>query len=120
MSGRTDIDVEALKACLLARREELVGLGAEDEESLKPVEVDQTSVGRLSRMDALQTQAMELEIDRRRHVELQRVDGALGRIEDDEYGICAGCGDDIAPKRLENDPTTPVCINCARTSDENR
>jgi len=114
MGERIDIDVKKLKSRLLARRRELLKLGAADPETMKPVSVDQTSTGRLSRMDALQSQAMELEIERRRHLELQRIDVALQRIEDGEYGYCAVCGEEIAAKRIENDPTTPVCINCAK------
>ena len=82
----------------------------------QPVELDQTSVGRLSRMDALQVQAMQMETERRRHQELQRIDAALARIEDGEFGYCAVCGEDIEAKRLEHDPTVPACITCARGS----
>lgn len=114
MSERTDIDVKKLRSKMMARRRELLKLGADEEESVKPVSVDQSSTGRLSRMDALQSQAVEMELDRRRHQELQRIESALQRVEDGEYGYCAVCGEEIASKRLENDPTTPVCINCAK------
>ncbi len=114
MSERTDIDTKKLKARMMKRRRELLKLGAADQESVKPLNVDQTSEGRLSRMDALQSQAIEREFERRRHHELQRIESALHRIEEGEYGYCAVCGDEIAVKRLENDPTTPVCINCAK------
>ncbi len=114
MSDRSDIDIKKLKSRMMKRRRELLKLGAADHESVKPLNVDQTSEGRLSRMDALQSQAIELEFERRRHHELQRIESALIRIEEGEYGYCAVCGDEIAVKRLENDPTTPVCINCAK------
>lgn len=119
MSDRTDIDVKKQKACMMKRRRELLKLGAADQELVKPVAVDQTSEGRLSRMDALQSQAMELEIEHHRHQELQRIETALQRIAEGEYGYCAVCGDEIAIKRLENDPTTPMCINCAKESGSN-
>jgi DnaK suppressor protein len=80
----------------------------------KPVELDQTSVGRLSRMDALQVQAMQLETERRRSQERQRIIAALKRLDEGEFGYCAVCGEDIEPKRLEHDPTVPNCIACAR------
>lgn len=119
MSDRTDIDIKKLKAWLLARRRELVKRIAADQDSLKPVEVDQTTTGRLSRMDALQSQAMDIEIERRRQRELQRIDAALQRIADGTYGECVACGEEIAAKRIENDPTTPVCINCAKDAPAN-
>ncbi|MCG8509078.1 MAG: TraR/DksA family transcriptional regulator [Rhodospirillales bacterium] len=113
MDDRIDIDVKRSRARLMKRRRELLQMGAADTEAVKPVAVDQRSEGRLSRMDALQSQAVEMEIERRRHQELQRIESALQRIEDGEFGYCVACGDEIAVKRLENDPTTPLCINCA-------
>ncbi len=77
------------------------------------VKLDQTAVGRLSRMDAMQAQAMSLETNRRREIELQRIGTALRRLQNNEYGICLACEEEIARKRLEVDPATPICIDCA-------
>lgn len=84
--------------------------GAEDR---RTVELDQQSVGRLSRMDALQRQAMATAQSRRRGIERQRIRGALDRIEAGEFGCCEDCGEEIAPKRLDLDPTVPKCVSCA-------
>lgn len=84
--------------------------GAEDR---RTVELDQQSVGRLSRMDALQRQAMAAAQSRRRGAERQRIRAALGRIEEGEFGWCEDCGEEIAPKRLDLDPTVTRCIGCA-------
>ena len=78
-----------------------------------PVELDQTRVGRLSRMDALQAQAMSLDARRRRHEQLAGVARALARLDADDYGYCEECGDEIAAGRLEFDPTATLCIACA-------
>lgn len=99
---------------LLAMRDELDAISNISAESRKPVELDQTSIGRLSRMDALQGQAMQLETERRREIERQRIQAALERIETGDYGYCMICGEDIALKRLENDPSAPNCIDCQR------
>lgn len=115
-----DIDLNDVKADLAIRRDDLLRLAASSEESRQPVELDQSRVGRLSRMDALQTQAMAIETERRRTIALKRIDAALRRLTEGEYGYCATCGDEIAPKRLELDPTTPVCIDCASASDGDR
>ena len=72
MDQRKDIDLTAMTARLEARREELLHLAETSAESRKPVELDQTRVGRLSRMDALQDQAMQLETGRRREDEVLR------------------------------------------------
>ena len=98
---------------LKARKQELTKLQAMSEEARSAVELDQQSVGRLSRMDALQGQAMAQEQQRRRQLDLVRIETAFRRIEDDEYGDCLECGDEIADKRLEIDPMATLCINCA-------
>lgn len=109
----TTNDHHRLKARLLERLRELDGISAEHRDERAPVELDQTSVGRLSRMDALQGQAMALELERRRAVERVRIRQALQRLEEGEYGVCAACGEDIPPRRLDLDPTAPTCIRCA-------
>ena len=116
MSGRSESDLAAIKERLRARREELLRLTAAHEDESEPVEVDQSSVGRLTRMDALQSQAMAAEVERRRELEIARIESARERIEQGEYGYCVSCGEPIAPKRLELDPATPVCLSCAERS----
>jgi len=117
MNKKPKINLEEFKNRLLKERDELTHLTEISEDERKPVKLDQTEVGRLSRMDALQIQAMALETDRRRRVELQRIEGALQRLEEGEYGFCVSCGKDIAAERLNNDPTAPNCIDCAETSE---
>jgi len=116
MSDRGDNDLEAVRAVLNARRDELLRLVDSSAEARRTVELDQSRVGRLSRMDALQSQAMSVETDRRRKLELQQIEAALGRIADGDYGTCAGCGEAIGPKRLALNPTAPICIECAQTA----
>ena len=109
-----DIDIEAVKTRLIALRADLLDTSETSAESRQPVELDQSRVGRLSRMDALQGQAMALEIARRRANEVRRIDAALARIDEGAYGFCVTCGEDIAAKRLDLDPAAAVCIDCAR------
>lgn len=78
------------------------------------VQLDQQSVGRLSRMDALQNQAMAKAQQQRRDAEAQRLRAAIARIEQDEFGYCEDCGEPIAAKRLELDPAAAKCIRCAQ------
>lgn len=79
-----------------------------------PVELDQTKVGRLSRMDAIQQQAMAQATARRNELEEQRILMALRRLESDDYGYCVKCEEEIAEGRLRVDPAALVCIECAR------
>lgn len=108
------IDTKAMKKRMLARKSELEKTTEQSAELRKPVELDQQSVGRLSRMDALQVQAMAKETERRRRDEIKRIESALDRIAEGEYGWCLTCGEQIAEKRLELDPTAAVCVDCAR------
>jgi DnaK suppressor protein len=111
-------DYEAAE--LVRMRERLQTMGADlralDEasrEAGQTVELDQSRQGRLSRMDALQGQAMSIAARERRRAKLQRIEAALARIEAGSYGDCVECGEPIAPRRLELDPSTPLCIGCA-------
>ncbi|NNK46683.1 MAG: TraR/DksA family transcriptional regulator [Altererythrobacter sp.] len=103
---------EAHKA-LLVRREELDLEDASNADSRDTVELQQDSVGRLSRMDAMQQQAMAQAAERRRAAERLRVSAALERIDDGEWGYCLKCGEEIAGKRLRHDPSVTNCVGCA-------
>ena len=95
------------------RRAELAALSDDAAEKRKPVELDQQSVGRLSRQDALQQQAMAKAQDARRLMEIRKIDAALQRIGEGAFGWCEECGEEIAVKRLEIDPTALLCVTCA-------
>jgi len=95
--------------------------GAETaDEAAKPVELDQATVGRLSRMDAMQGQAMAIETLRRRHELERRAEQALARIAAGEFGICMECGEEINVRRLEADPVSTLCIGCAGAREGSR
>ena len=71
-------------------------------------------MGRLSRMDAMQQQAMALASQRKRETEVKRIDAALARLEAGDYGFCVSCGEEISAKRLDLDPAIALCVACAR------
>jgi DnaK suppressor protein len=108
-----DTQTEQFRQRLLALQKQLRDLQATGDEASQTVKLDQSSVGRLSRMDALQGQAMSQERGRRRALELQRIAAALCRVEAGDYGDCVRCGEEIAIPRLELDPAAPLCIQCA-------
>lgn len=111
-------DPETLKAHFLpVMQAELAQLRAATDATAadrKPVELDQQSIGRLSRMDAMQQQAMASAQDARRKARIRALDAALRRLEGDDFGWCDSCGDFIGLKRLELDPTVTRCRDCAR------
>ncbi len=108
------LNVSALRDRLVEKREEIQSLRDISRESQNAVELDQTSVGRLSRMDALQGQAMAQATERQREADLALIESALQRIDDGDYGRCVVCDEEIAPKRLASDPAVATCINCAK------
>lgn len=104
---------EKYRQRLLHEQRTLLDLKQAARESIQTVNLDQSSVGRLSRMDAMQSQAMAKENSRRREQQLVRIDAALERVEEGEYGYCASCDEEINSRRLDVDPANPFCVNCA-------
>ncbi|MGH1417360.1 MAG: TraR/DksA family transcriptional regulator [Hyphomicrobiaceae bacterium] len=108
-----ETELQKIRLKLLARKAEIEALLQSSQDSRNTVELDQTSVGRLSRMDAMQAQQMALAAGRQRQQDLIRIDAALERIEDGSYGFCLVCDAEIVAKRLSFDPAVPTCIDCA-------
>lgn len=106
-------DSAAYRELLSAR---LAELGEQDRISAgdrAPVTLEQDSVGRLSRIDAMQVQAMALAQERRRSAERVAIAAAMERLDSGDYGYCIACGDSIAAARLRNNPTVLKCLDCA-------
>ncbi len=107
------MDSAHFKQRLVTLRAELLEVEESGNEAAGTVELDQSKVGRLSRMDALQSQAIAKEAQQRRSIQKQRIDSALSRLENGNYGLCVRCKEGIDPKRLEFDPSIPLCFDCA-------
>ena len=105
--------MDAYREKLLALKKVLLQAQETGDEAEETVELDQTRMGRLSRMDAMQAQAMSIETGRQRRQKLLQIDAALRRIDSDDYGYCRECGEDIAAARLSADPSALMCIGCA-------
>ena len=108
-----DLENQHFKQALLKLQTDLLEVEQSGQEAAQTVDLDQTAIGRVSRMDALQGQAMAKDAQQRRTILLQRIKASLQRIEKGVFGLCLRCGEDIQVKRLEFDPTTPLCIDCA-------
>ena len=107
------IDIDKAKARLNEKRTELLELSQISSGARDSVELDQQSVGRLSRMDAMQHQAMAKALERTRQRDLVRIDQAKLRIDDGEYGHCVECDSEIPDGRLAIDPMAERCVKCA-------
>ncbi len=111
MYERNSAQIRETLLALLADLDQQDGRAAK---SQRPVRLDQQAVGRLSRMDALQQQAMAKATQQRRDQMKTRLKAALARLETGEYGYCTICGEEIETRRLEFDPTAPICISCTK------
>ena len=106
-----------MKRKLESMRRELEAIADTGDDPAAVVQLDQTKVGRLSRMDALQAQAMAKASGERRTAQLREIDAALRRIEEGSFGDCQRCEEAINPRRLDADPTARLCIDCASNSE---
>ncbi len=100
---------------LLSEKQELEALSDDARESRSAVELDQQGVGRLSRMDAMQQQAMAVASERRRRMRISQIEVALKRLVTDDFGYCIRCGEPILEERLAIDPASTLCVDCADT-----
>lgn len=108
-----DQETEQFRLRLVALRAEIQAVLEGGRASTETVELDQSRQGRLSRMDALQGQAMAQASQARARQQLRRIDAALSRCERGEFGECQDCGEDIPSRRLEVDPAATLCVGCA-------
>ena len=114
----TGPDIAHFRRKLEDRREALILAESDGAAGAKTVELDQTKVGRVSRIDAMQAQAMSVAASGRREQELARINAALARMDEGEYGYCLECGHAIADARLEIDPAATHCVKCASSLEQ--
>lgn len=109
-----NLDIESSRCRLMEEVRQLEEAMAQANEGARTVHLDQSAVGRLSRMDALQQQAMAQGMRERLYVRKRMVEAALARIEAGTYGKCCQCEDEIEPARLDRDPAVVFCGDCSR------
>ena len=105
-------EIERLRKNLEDLAQEIDQYLRDSELSAAAVEPDK-SLGRLSRMEAMQDQQLVLEMRRRKKRQKLEVQNALARIDDGKYGKCVFCGKEISFDRLEAFPEVQTCVSCA-------
>ncbi len=113
----TEAQVESLRLQLETLKNDLQARLDTTAAAAKPVQLDQTAVGRVSRMDALQGQAMAQATRRTMEVQLTQCSTALRSVERGEYGMCRKCEEPIGIARLSVRPEAPFCLECQRGAD---
>lgn len=104
---------DAIKERLSSLADQELAIG----NSAAAVELDQSRVGRLSRMDALQSQAMQTETLRRIKLQVTELNRAMTRIDHEDFGFCENCSQEIASARLALNPAARLCIACAELAE---
>ena len=108
-----NLSIEKFKTSLIKEMKELLKLSKKTEKDRAPVLLDQQSIGRLSRMDAIQQQNMSLATEVKRKLRISKIENTLKRIDKGGFGFCVLCGEEIIKKRLLIDPTVLKCTSCA-------
>ncbi len=111
-SSLTRKQIDELRNRLTRRRDDLGRQLAQSEDATRPVRLDQQSVGRVSRIDAIQQQQMAIAGKTQTTQQLRRIEQALQRIETGEYGNCLQCGEPVAYARLQVQPEAGLCLTC--------
>ena len=102
---------EHFKKILLERRNELVSQAGELNDPIYSIKEEELQ----DEVDLAATESdqnMTIRLRDRERTLLKKIDKALRKIENDDYGICESCGEDIGTRRLEARPVTDLCIRC--------
>jgi len=111
--------ITQLRACLITQQQELTKSLLDADATTKPVTLDQQSVGRVSRIDAIQQQQMAIANQQQSSDILKGIELALRRMDDASYGDCLECGEPIAYARLQAQPSASLCIDCQSARETN-
>jgi len=82
------------------------------EELTKPISPD-CAIGRVSRMDAINNKSINENALRKAKSKLKSMEIALQNVNDDDFGICVKCNNQIPLGRILLVPHSRFCVNCA-------
>jgi DnaK suppressor protein len=102
--------LEKFRSQLLEKRDEIL---AEAGKTLSEMSDQTTNIPDPNDRATIESgRSFELRIRDRERKLLAKIEEAIGRLDEGEYGVCDGCGEDIGIKRLEARPVTTFCIDC--------
>ena len=114
MNELTEAELEELLEDLARLQDELTLALDGGKDNVQPVSLDQP-IGRVSRVDALQQQAMAKESRRRAELRRAQVNAALTAAKSGDYGLCRACDEPVGYGRLKSRPEAPLCLDCQRS-----
>jgi len=104
--------IEHYKDLLLKQRQQIMNVGLLNKsEDLHVSEEDLSDETDLA--TSLIQQQITCTIRDREYAKLRRIDAALDRVSEGNFGHCEECEEEIGQKRLENQPWTELCIQHA-------
>jgi DnaK suppressor protein len=109
--------IDELAIDLKVMRDQLMQAIEDDQGKMEPVQLDQQSVGRVSRIDAIQQQEMAKALKQQQRQHLQQLIRALNELDNDDYGYCQHCGHVIAFARLKARPESEMCVKCQQNNE---
>ena len=84
------------------------------ETKTKIVDLDQQLIGRLSRMDSITDKEMSIAKLKRQKLRLKQLKEALKNLENEDFGVCIDCGENIEFKRIKSNPVVKKCFDCMK------
>jgi DnaK suppressor protein len=108
---QTGIDIERLRQKLNLRRQQILEFLKRLDDETQALDPDSAQDIADRSVLGMSKESLFERISQQRIV-LRMVDGALGRISDGSFGLCASCGDDISARRLKALPWTQYCLRC--------
>lgn len=117
MADLSQRQIAQLEIDLKAMRDQLEQAIEDDQGQSEPVQLDQQSVGRVSRIDAIAQQQMATALKQQQRLHLQQVNSALNEMANGDYGYCQHCGDAIAFARLKARPESVMCVKCQQSNE---
>lgn len=104
----SELNLTEIKDKLLVERETIIrklsnkNLSIDDSEMPDPVDLAVNNYSKNVMLSVSENESRQLTL----------VNGAIERLEDDEYGLCQNCEEEINPKRLNAVPWARYCLAC--------
>ena len=105
----TNREIEFFRSLLNQRMQEL---RSEAGKTVEDMDEDENFPDPADRASMESNRNSVLRIRDRERKLIFKIQEALRRLDDHEYGICEECGEEISTKRLEARPETTLCIRC--------
>lgn len=112
MSALPEEDKKEIKKRIITAIEQCEKSLAQLDSATQPISPE-NSIGRLSRMDAINNKGVSDAAKRQKERQLHKLKKALDSIDKPSFGICVECGNAINPKRIMYMPESDTCIRCA-------